>query len=426
MDVLILGCGGREHALAAAVSKSPKLGKLFAAPGNAGTARVAENIEADLADIKGLVRIATDRGIDLTIVGPEAPLCAGLVDRFIASGLKVFGPTQSAARIEGDKAYAKKLMRRALVPTAEARIFDDFDAARTYIATRDCALVVKAAGLAAGKGVVVCDEPSEAILAAERMMVDGRFGEAGATVVVEERLVGSEISAFALVDGQTIYSLDTAQDYKRIGDGNTGPNTGGMGAISPAPAVSDALLAQLEREVFVPVIDTMRSEGVDYRGVLYAGVMLTAAGPKVLEFNCRFGDPEAQVILPRIESDVLDMLLACCEGRLADQDIRFDRSTAVTVVMASAGYPGKYESGRAITGIERAQRTGAEVFLAGVVDGPDGLVTGGGRVLAVTGKGATAEEARARAYDGVECIRFEGAYTRRDIGARESIDARFR
>lgn len=417
MNVLILGGGGREHAIAAAVSKSPKLGKLFAAPGNAGTARIAENIEADLTDLKRLVRIATDRRIDLTIVGPEGPLCAGVVDRFAAAGLKIFGPTQVAARIEGDKAYAKKLMRRALIPTAEARIFDDFEAAKTYIATRDCALVVKAAGLAAGKGVVVCDEPSQAILAAERMMVDGQFGEAGATVVVEERLEGPEISAFALVDGQTIYSLDTAQDYKRIGEGNSGPNTGGMGAISPAPAASDALLAQLEREVFVPLIDTMRTEGVDYRGVLYAGVMLTAAGPKVLEFNCRFGDPEAQVILPRIEIDVLDTLLACCEGRLADQDIRFDRSTAVTVVMASGGYPGNYETGRAIAGIEKAEQTGAEVFLAGVADTTDGPVTSGGRVLAVTGKGATAAEARKQAYGGVDLIRFEGAYCRRDIGA---------
>lgn len=415
MNVLIIGGGGREHAIACGITKSSKLDRLYAAPGNAGTAQLGENLSVEPSDLDELLRIAQSHQVDLTIVGPEAPLCAGVVDRFRAEGMKIFGPTADAARLEGDKAFAKHLMRRALVPTADARAFDDYEAAKEYIATRDCALVVKASGLAAGKGVIVCDEPSEAILAAERMMVDGQFGDAGRTILVEERLTGPEVSVFALVDGAAIYVLDTAQDYKRIGDNDSGPNTGGMGAVSPAAGVDSTLLDKVERDILVPIVDALRAEGISYQGVLYAGLMLTAAGPKVLEFNCRFGDPEAQVLLPRIESDLLEVFDACCDGRLAEQNIRFDAGCAVTVVMASAGYPGKYQTDCPIVGIEQAESGGAQVFLAGAEATGEGLRTAGGRVLAVTGRGADRHQAREKAYLGVGCIKFEGAYYRRDI-----------
>ena len=416
MNVLILGGGGREHAIAAGIATSRRLDRLYVAPGNAGTAGIAENIPADLADLDGLVAVAVRRNIDLTIVGPEGPLCAGVVDRFRDAGLSIFGPDRNAARIEGDKAFAKHLMKRALVPTAEARVFAEFDAAKDYIATRDSALVVKAAGLAGGKGVVVCDEPSDAIIAAERMMVEHCFGDAGRTILVEERLTGPELSVFALVDDDTIYVLDTAQDYKRMGDGDTGLNTGGMGAISPAPRASPALLADVERSVLVPIVDAMRGEGITYRGVLYAGLILTAAGPKVLEFNCRFGDPEAQALLPRVQTDLVDLFSACCAGRLASLDIRFDPAVAVTVVMASGGYPGAFTTGHPVTGLVEAADTGAQVFCAGMRLEAGGPVTSGGRVLSVTGLGADVSAAGRQAYAGVERISFENAYYRSDIG----------
>jgi phosphoribosylamine--glycine ligase len=416
MNVLILGSGGREHALAHAISKSRKLTHLYNLPGNAGTAVLGTNVPGDPGDIEATMKKAKDLRIDLTVVGPEAPLCAGIVDAFYEQGLKVFGPTKDAARIEGDKAYAKQLMRRALVPTAEARIFDDFEAAKTYVATRDSALVVKASGLAAGKGVIVCDDPADALLALERIMLEKEFGDAGKTVIVEEKLAGPEISALALVDDTTIYILETARDHKRIGDGDTGPNTGGMGACSPAPGATDDLLDRVQSEIFVPIVDAMRGEGITYRGVLYAGLMLTAAGPKVLEFNCRFGDPETQVILPRIRSDVLELLDACANGRLADAEIDWDPRAAVCVVMSAAGYPGSYKKGQPITGLEDAAALAdVTVFQAGTARIDKKIVTHGGRVLGVTGLGSDTNVARAKAYQGVERIRFEGAYYRKDV-----------
>ena len=416
MNVLILGGGGREHALAHGVARSERLGQLYVMPGNAGTAALGKNLEGDLSDHDALVAKARELAIDLTIVGPEAPLCAGIVDRFESAGLRVFGPNKAAARIEGDKAYAKEVMRRALVPTAEARIFDRFAAAKTYVATRDSALVVKAAGLAAGKGVVVCDEPSEAILALERMMVDGQFGDAGKKVVVEERLQGPEVSALALIDDTTICVLETARDYKRIGEGDTGLNTGGMGAVSPAPNVPDDLLEQVESDVFIPIIDALRRDGVTYRGILYAGLILTAAGPKVLEFNCRFGDPETQAILPRYRGDLLALLDACASGRLIEAELDWDPRPAVCVVMSAGGYPGAYDKGRVITGLdEAAQLDDVTVFHAGTTLTGDRTLTNGGRVLGVTALGEDVASARLRAYAAIDRIRFDGAYVRRDI-----------
>jgi phosphoribosylamine--glycine ligase len=418
MNVLILGGGGREHALGQAIAKSPKLDRLFFLPGNSGTANLGMNLPGSLDDLDYLAGVARDKKIDLTIVGPEAPLCAGIVDVFEAAGLRIFGPSKAAARIEGDKAFAKELMRRAVVPTAEARIFERHDAARTYVATRDSALVVKAAGLAAGKGVIVCAEPSEALLALERVMLEKEFGDAGKVVIVEERLVGPEISVLALVDGNTIYTLETAQDYKRLNDGDTGPNTGGMGAVSPALHVNDEMLAQIERDIFVPIIDALRSEGVSYRGVLYAGIMVTHAGPKVLEFNCRFGDPETQAVLPRLQSDLLEALDATVSGKLDEITLQWDPRPAVCVVMAAGGYPGEYARNVPIMGLKEAESVpDVSVFHAGMAETANQVVTAGGRVLAVTALGPSVAAARGRAYEAVATLSFKGAHYRQDIAA---------
>jgi phosphoribosylamine--glycine ligase len=416
LNVLIVGSGGREHALARAVKHSPRCGTLYVAPGNAGTAALGVNLPILADDLDGLVEAARAHGVDLTIVGPEAPLCAGIVDRFKEAGLRIFGPTRAAARIEGDKAYAKQLMHRALVPTAEAQVFDDFQRAHRWVATRDYALVVKAAGLAAGKGVIVCEEPSDALLALEKIMVERAFGDAGNTVVVEERLTGPELSVLALVDGTTIHVLEPARDYKKAGDGDTGPNTGGMGSVSPSPDANEQLMAVVERDIFVPIVDAMRADGIEYHGVLYAGLMLTHAGPKVLEFNCRFGDPETQVVLPRMTSDLLEVLDACASGRLADQPITWDPRHAVCVVVAAGGYPGAYPKGTPMTGLEAADET-PDVFVyhAGTTREGDQVVTSGGRVLGVTGLGHSTAEARERAYAAAAQIRFTGAWLRGDI-----------
>jgi phosphoribosylamine--glycine ligase len=419
MRVLVIGGGGREHALAAAIVRSPRCAHLLCAPGNAGTAQLGENVAVDPTDLDGLVTVARDRGVDLTVVGPEAPLCAGVVDRFLVEGLRIFGPTAAAARIEGDKAYAKGLMKSACVPTAEGRVFRRYNEAYDYAAARDCALVVKASGLAAGKGVFVCEEPAEALVVLERLMVEDALGDAGRAVVIEERLKGEELSVFALVDDRTIYVLEAAQDYKRLGDRDTGPNTGGMGAYSPAPIATPAVLRHVEREVFLPIVDALRRDDAPYRGVLYAGLMLTPAGPKVLEFNCRFGDPEAQAVLPRMETDLLTVLDAVVDGRLAEQDIRFRPECAVTVVLASAGYPGAHAQGKPIDGLEGAEALdGVQVFHAGTGMVGSRVVTRGGRVLSVTGTGEDFAQARDRAYEGVARIRFDGAVWRTDIAAR--------
>jgi len=419
MRVMVLGGGGREHALVHALARSEQVDELFCVPGNAGTAALARNLPANLDDLAALVDLARSQRVDLTVVGPEGPLCAGIVDRFTTAGLPLFGPSASAARLEGDKAFAKRLMKRAAVPTAEARIFDSFEEARAYVGTRDHGVVVKASGLAAGKGVSVCPDPADGLLALERIMVDHLFGDAGRTVVVEELLKGEELSVMALVDGTTIYLLDTAQDHKALGDGDTGPNTGGMGAYSPAPIATPQVLATVERDVLVPIVDALRREGTTYRGVLYAGLMLTPAGPKVLEFNCRFGDPEAQVLLPRLRTDLAEVLLAVVQGRLDQVELVWDPRPAVCVVLASAGYPGSFQKGKAITGLEEAaSMEEVIVFHAGTRGEGQNVVTSGGRVLGVTALGDDLADARRRAYAAVDRIRFDNLYFRRDIGER--------
>jgi phosphoribosylamine--glycine ligase len=419
MNILVVGSGGREHALAWKIAQSPDCKRLYCAPGNAGTAELATNVPIEAEKIDDLLKFARENKIDLTVVGPEVPLCAGIADAFEQAGKRVFGPSQAAARLEGDKAYAKQLMRQQAVPTAEGRIFDNYQAAYDYIATRDEPVVVKASGLAAGKGVVVCDDPADALLAVERIMKDREFGEAGSTVVVEERLEGQEASLLAFVDGRNIYVMESSQDHKAIGDGDSGPNTGGMGAYSPAPVVTEAMLAQVEREVLVPIVDGMTREGIVYCGVLYAGVMLTAAGPRVLEFNCRFGDPETQPILMRLSCDLVEVLEAVIDRKLDQVSLEWDERPAVCVVMASGGYPGSYEKGKVITGLdEAAQLKDVVVFHAGTKLADGRVVTSGGRVLGVTALGNTIADAQKRAYEAVEKIHFDGAYYRHDIAGK--------
>ncbi len=417
--VLVIGGGGREHAIAHTLARSDRVDEIICAPGNAGTGSVAQNVAIAPEDHDALASLARDRAVDLTVVGPEGPLCAGIVDHFEALGLRIFGPTAASARIEGDKSYAKRLMERALVPTARGRIFERYDEARVYVATRDTGVVVKAAGLAGGKGVTVCPDPADALLALERIMVDRVLAEAGETVVVEEMLKGPELSVFALVDGHTIYVLETAQDHKPIGEDDTGPNTGGMGAYSPAPIATPDVLAKIDREILVPIVDALGNDGAPYRGMLYVGLMLTAAGPKVLEFNCRFGDPEAQVLFTRLESDLYDLFEAVVDRRLDQAEVRWNPKPAVCVVMASQGYPKKYETGKVIEGLDRAAAMpDVQVFHAGTKLVGDTIVTSGGRVLGVTALGTDIADAKQRAYTAVDAIDFENAYYRRDIAAR--------
>ena len=416
MNVLLVGSGGREHAMAWKLSQSKNLDKLYMLPGNPGMAKIGPTVDIDVNDTEKIVAFAKEHKVELVVVGPEDPLANGLVDACEAEGIKAFGPSKGAAQLEADKAFAKKVMRENSIPTAESRIFDNYEDAKAYIASRDEAVVVKAAGLAKGKGVFVCDEPSEGILAAEKIMCDNAFGDAGSLVVVEEKLIGEEASILAFVDGRNIYVMESSQDHKAIGDGDTGPNTGGMGAYSPAPVVDDKLMDQITREVLVPIVDGMNRNGTPYRGVLYAGIMVTQAGPRVLEFNVRFGDPETQPILMRLKSDLLEVMLAVCEGRLDEVTLEWDERPAVCVVMSSEGYPGDYEKGREIRGVDKAMALkDVMVFHAGTAVQNAKLVNAGGRVLGVTAIGATVAEAKAKAYEAVEMIEFEGAYCRKDI-----------
>lgn len=416
MKILLVGGGGREHAIAWKLSQSKKLTQLYIAPGNPGTAEIGTNVGIADNDIDSLTAFAKEKRIDLVVVGPEEPLAAGLVDRLEAEGIRAFGPTQEAARLEADKAFAKQIMRANSIPTAEARIFTNFEDAKLYIASRDEPVVVKAAGLAKGKGVFVCDDPAEGILAAEKLMVDKIFGPAGSTIVVEDKLLGEEVSILAFVDGRTIYVMESAQDHKPIGDGDTGPNTGGMGAYSPAPIVSEQLMDQIVREILVPIVDGMNRNETPYKGVLYAGLMVTPGGPRVLEFNVRFGDPEAQPILMRMKSDLLEVFEAVCREQLSEVTLEWEQRPAVCVVMASGGYPGPYEKGKVITGLDRvAHLKDVKVFHAGTAEQDGQIVTAGGRVLGVTALGANIAEAKKRAYEAVEMIHFDGAYYRRDI-----------
>jgi len=419
MKVLLVGGGGREHALAWRLAQSRMVGSLFIAPGNPGTEQSGQNVAIADTDVAGLVRWARQEKVELAVIGPEEPLALGVVDALEEAGVKTFGPSRAAALLEADKSFAKKLMHANAVPTAEGHVFESFRDAKAYIASRETGLVVKAAGLAKGKGVFVCAEPAEAILAAEKIMEEGLFGEAGRRIVVEERLAGQEASILAFVDGRNIYVMESAQDHKPVGDGDTGPNTGGMGAYSPAPVVTEKLMSQIEREILVPIVDGMNRNGTPYRGVLYAGLMLTAGGPKVLEFNARFGDPETQPILMRWRGDLAEVMLATIEGRLDEVTLRWDERPAVCVVMASGGYPGDYPKGKEITGIAQAEQLEeVKVFQGGTARKEGRLVTSGGRVLGVTATGQTIAEAQQRAYEAVGKIHFEGAYWRRDIAAK--------
>jgi phosphoribosylamine--glycine ligase len=424
MNVMIIGSGGREHALGWKLKQSKRCGKLYFVPGNGGTRELGENvpISIDKIDTKTADAIdyfARQNKVEFIVIGPEDPLAEGLADRLARPGRTVFGPVAEAARLEADKAYSKQLMRAAAIPTAEAKVFTDYGAAMTYVEARETPVVVKAAGLAKGKGVVVCKGKDDAVAAVQMIMRDKAFGDAGNTVVIEERLVGQEVSVLALVDGKNIFVLEPAQDHKQVNEGDTGPNTGGMGAYSPTPLVSDKLMAQIQREILVPTVDVLRREGITFRGVLYAGLMLTAGGPKVLEYNTRFGDPETQTLLTRFQGDLLEVLLATAQGRLDEVLLGWDERACCCVVMASGGYPGDYRKGLEIKGIDDAERPGdVKVFHAGTAISGGKLVTAGGRVLNVCAMGKDLREAQQRANEACAKISFEGAHYRKDIGFR--------
>lgn len=416
MHIYIIGSGGREHALAWKLAQSPRVEHVFVSPGNGGTEDAARISNAP-ANPQSL--IPTPRP-DLVVVGPEAPLAEGIVDALQAAGVRGFGPTRAAARLESSKAFAKEFMIRHGIPTGRAAIFTSYASALAYLRRVEEPVVIKASGLAAGKGVIVPATAAEAEAALRQIMVERQFGAAGDEVLIEERLTGPEVSLLAFCDGRTVVPMPSAQDHKRVYDGDRGPNTGGMGAFAPAASATPALVEELVAAVLRPAVEGMAAEGTPYVGVLYAGLMLTPAGPRVLEFNCRFGDPETQAILPLLESDLLDVLEACLEGALDRVTVRWRAAAAATVVAASEGYPGPYPKGHEITGVAAAAALpGVTVFHAGTRRTADGrLVTDGGRVLAVTGIGADLRQALDRAYAGIRCIHFEGVHYRRDIGAK--------
>jgi phosphoribosylamine---glycine ligase len=418
MKILVVGNGGREHALVWKLARSPLVTDVFCAPGNAGTALDGQNLDINANDVARLIKFSKTEKIDLTVIGPEAPLAAGMVDAFEDAHLLVFGPSREAAELEGSKAFAKDLMRLANVPTADYAVFDDATAAAAHVEERsERPLVIKADGLAAGKGVIVCPTREEAVAAIRHIMVDQPFGEAGKRIVVEECLAGQEASILAIVDGSTIVPLEPAQDHKAAYDDDKGPNTGGMGAYSPTPLITPELLDEIIEKVLVPTVHTMKREGRPFRGILYAGLMITSQGPKVLEFNVRFGDPEAQPVLMRLKTDLAEILLAAAEGKLKRlAPLEWDPRPAVCVVMAAEGYPGPYKKGHPIRGLEDAAKiSDVKVFHAGTAQMGDQVVTDGGRVLGVTALGNTIADAKLRAYQAVKCIRWEGAWCRKDI-----------
>ncbi len=419
MNILIIGSGGREHVLAWKIRQSPLVKKIYCAPGNGGMATIGECVAISPMDIEALCAFAKDHLVDLTIVGPEAPLVAGIVDRFAKEGLKIFGPTAAAARLEGSKVFAKEFMARHRVPTAGFAAFSDRTAAGDYLDQVSFPVVVKADGLAAGKGVIICADRAEAEKALDQIMREKVFQEAGRRVVIEECLRGEEASILAISDGEHYCLLETSQDHKRIFDEDLGPNTGGMGAYSPAPVVSQETLWEIDARVIRPVIQGMKDEGVPFQGVLYAGLMLTPEGPKVLEFNVRFGDPEAQVVLPRLKGDLLPLMLAACDGNIKRVKPVWDRRACVCVVMSAGGYPGKYATGDDIQGLERFEGCMDQVvFHAGTKREGDRVLTAGGRVLGVTCLGEDIGQAIDGAYAMVEQIHFDHCFFRRDIGAK--------
>ncbi len=422
MKILVIGSGGREHALVWKLKQSPLVKEIFCASGNAGIAKLAQCISIDPSDIRGLLKFALENGIDLTVVGPEGPLVAGIVDEFQKHGLKIFGPAQTAAKLEASKIFAKEFMKRHKIPTADFQVFDNAQKAVRYLKNlreSDYPRVIKADGLCAGKGVVICSSFEEAKQTIQEILEQNIFKDAGSRVVIEECLKGEEVSILAISDGEDFVLLDSAQDHKRIFDDDLGPNTGGMGAYSPTPFVSKELHKEIAARVIAPTIAGMKKEGFPFRGILYAGLMFTASGPYVLEFNVRFGDPETQAILPRLKNDLAAVLLAGSEGNLSTIRLKWDPRFCVCVVISSGGYPGAYETGKEIRGLEsHLNDPDTVVFHAGTKVLNRKILTDGGRVLGVTGLGATMDEAIKRAYTTVEQIQFEKRFFRRDIGAK--------
>ena len=426
MKILVIGSGGREHALVWKLKQSSSVDRIFCAPGNAGTAAIAENVAVSATDLAQLLSFAKQNNVDLTVVGPDDPLAMGIVDLFTADKLRIFGPTKSAARLESSKIFAKELMRSQKVPTAQARTFSDSKEALDYCDELKFPVVIKADGLALGKGVIIAPDVATAKSTIEAMMNEARFGDAGRRIVIEEFLRGTECSIHALVNGKNYRLLESARDHKRAFDGDEGPNTGGMGAFSPANNWDGRLQSQFEKEIMQPLLRGLSKEGIAYRGLLYPGLMITSDGVRVLEFNCRFGDPETQALLPRMKSDLLPLLEATIDGKIdqpsqgygsaSNYTIDWDKRAAVTVVLASAGYPGKYETGKMISGLDEAAKLeGIQIFHAGTKIADNQVVTAGGRVLAVTALGSTIAAARDRAYAAAARIQFEGCHYRRDI-----------
>jgi len=418
MRVLLIGSGGREHAIAWKLAQSTRLSHLWIAPGNAGTSRLGQNIPIAADDLDALLAFAVNEQADLAVIGPEAPLAAGLADRMRAAGVRAFGPSQAAARLESSKTFSKEFMLRHGIPTARFQSFSDIKAADAFLTSVDYPVVIKASGLAAGKGVLIPATIEQAHNGLRQVMVEKAFGDAGNSCIIEERLEGEEVSLLAFCDATTARAMPPAQDHKRVFDGDQGPNTGGMGAYAPAPICSPAKSEEYTRSILDTVLDGMRAEGAPFSGILYAGLMLTASGVRVLEFNCRFGDPETQVILPLLESDLLAILLACAEGKLADADVRWRNGAAACVVLAAGGYPGSYPSGKEIRGLEDTAENSV-VFHSGTKLNADGkILTAGGRVVCVTGWGADIPSALRYAYSGLKPISFDGMHYRKDIGWR--------
>ncbi|MCK4705664.1 MAG: phosphoribosylamine--glycine ligase [Gammaproteobacteria bacterium] len=418
MKVLVIGSGGREHALVWKISQSPRVNKIYCAPGNAGTSEYAENVPIKADDLKGLKKFALSKKIDLTVVGPEVPLVAGLVNEFEKEGLKVFGPCQEAAIIEGSKVWSKQFMVKYDIPTAKAGIFNDLNEAKKYLDDVGAPIVVKADGLAAVKGVIVCQTKALALEALKLVMEKKEFGKAGDKVVIEEYLVGEEASIIAITDGKTVVPLASSQDHKRVFDNDEGPNTGGMGAYSPAPVVTDRLMEEIDVNVLRPFISGMRQEGIEYKGVIYAGVMITKDGPKVLEFNCRFGDPETQPIMMRLKSDLVEHCLQAIDGKLDSATTDWDERTSIGVVLAAGGYPDNYNKGDVISGLDSADNVSTKIFHAGTAEKDGQVVTNGGRVLCVCALGDSVTDAQAKAYEIVNKVSWKDVYFRTDIGHR--------
>jgi phosphoribosylamine--glycine ligase len=417
MKILVVGSGGREHALCWKLAQSPKVSTILCAPGNGGTAQVGTNIPVKDDDIPALITLAKEQAVDLVVAGPELPLVLGLSNALVKEGIPCFGPSAYPANLEGSKAFSKTVMHEAGVPTADFRVFDEFDEARAYVQEKGAPIVIKADGLAAGKGVVVAATVEEAIATLEEMMVKQRFGAAGERVVVEEALAGEEASFLAFCDGKNYALLPSSQDHKAVGEGDTGPNTGGMGAYSPAPILPEEDYEKTAELVIKPILEHMVAKGEPFKGVLYAGLMYTKNGPSVLEYNVRFGDPECQPLLMRLDTDLVDIMMACINGTLDQIDVKVRPESACGVVMAAKGYPGHYPKGMPITGLDAADALdGVKVFQAGTKAAQDGVVTSGGRVLCVTALGTDLADAISRAYGGVEKVHFDDSYYRRDIG----------